>query len=297
MSDIICCNCGKKGHKYKECKNPVTSYGIICLNYNNEDLKQLIDSANQSKYSNIMESSNYIELVDKLKNDLKILMICRKDTIGYIELIRGNYNINNPEYIKELISYMSHKEKQKLLKNINRFDYLWIKLWSLDHQNVDCRRIENEYAKAKAKFEKLRNEYNLENIIQKCSSDWSGPEWGFPKGRREMKESDIESARREFEEESGFNFDEYEVLNIKPIYENFRGCNGINYRHIYYVAQSKKKNIQFSQNNIHHATEISAIQWVSYKQAMDLIRSYHIEKKKSLKYLFNLIKNILMNAE
>lgn len=296
MSDITCLNCGRKGHKFKECKFPITSYGIICLNFNNEDLKPYIHSSNKSKYSSILDPEEYSDSIDRLKKELKILMVCRKDTIGYIELIRGNYEIDDVNYIEELFSFMTLKEKERILKNKHNFDYLWIKLWSLDHQNVDCQRIENEYSNAKGKFEKLVAKYDFQKIVNKINTEWTTPEWGFPKGRRDQRETDVECARREFEEETGLESTDYEILNIKPIYENFKGCNGVNYRHIYYVAQSFRDELRLSQNDFYQVTEISAIQWVTYQQAMDLIRDYNREKKKSLKYLFNLLKNIINNS-
>ena len=32
MKTIYCTNCGKIGHNYKNCKNPIISYGIMLLN-------------------------------------------------------------------------------------------------------------------------------------------------------------------------------------------------------------------------------------------------------------------------
>jgi 8-oxo-dGTP pyrophosphatase MutT (NUDIX family) len=293
MSDIICLNCGKKGHKFKDCKYPITSYGIICINYQEDNLITYIDNFKKSKYITIINTSDYNELIEKLHRDLKFLLVCRKDTLGYIEFIRGNYNIDDHKYIEELISYMTIKEKTRLLQNETTFDFLWIKLWSLDHQNVDNQRIENEYFRAKTKFENFKKKYNLKQLIQSSSTDWTTPEWGFPKGRRESNESDLKCACREFEEECGLKEDDYQILDIKPVYETFRGCNGVLYRHIYYIAQILTDNINLSKKHLHQVSEISAIQWVNYQQSMDLIRDYNKEKKKSLKYLFNLIKNII----
>ena len=54
----FCNNCGKQGHLFNHCKIPITSIGIICFNK-----------------------------TENMKN--KFLMICRKDSIGYIEFLRG----------------------------------------------------------------------------------------------------------------------------------------------------------------------------------------------------------------
>ena len=58
----FCNNCGKTGHLYHACKKPITSSGIICIN----------------KHSNL---NNY-------------LIICRKDTLGYVDFVRGKYIIH-----------------------------------------------------------------------------------------------------------------------------------------------------------------------------------------------------------
>ena len=57
-----CNNCGLTGHIFSNCKYPITSVGIIAFRYNN--------------------------------NNIEYLMIRRKDTIGYIEFMRGKYSIN-----------------------------------------------------------------------------------------------------------------------------------------------------------------------------------------------------------
>ena len=52
MNNIYCGNCGKKGHMYKQCKEPVTSLGIIMYN-------------NQKQY----------------------LIVCRRHSIGFVDFI------------------------------------------------------------------------------------------------------------------------------------------------------------------------------------------------------------------
>ena len=43
------------------------------------------------------------------------------------------------------------------------------------------------------------------------------PEWGFPKGRRNNKEKDINCAIREFYEETNFDNQDYQILNMEKI--------------------------------------------------------------------------------
>ena len=46
------------------------------------------------------------------KNDIKIVLIERKNSISYIEFLRGKYNINSDLYIQLLFNRMSINEKK-----------------------------------------------------------------------------------------------------------------------------------------------------------------------------------------
>jgi ADP-ribose pyrophosphatase YjhB (NUDIX family) len=92
----ICNNCGKQGHTFKQCKNPITSFGVIIFRINQ----------NQRQY----------------------LMIRRKDTLGYIDFMRGKYSVTNHKYILNMLKQMTVSEKHKL--SSFTFDDLWNELWS-----------------------------------------------------------------------------------------------------------------------------------------------------------------------
>ena len=40
------------------------------------------------------------------------------------------------------------------------------------------------------------------------------PEWGFPKGRRNYQENDIDCATREWEEETGYSRNQIKMVKI-----------------------------------------------------------------------------------
>ena len=81
----FCNNCGKTGHLYHTCKKPITSSGVIC--------------------------------VHKESHLNKYLIICRKDTLGYVDFVRGKYPIYNKTYIQNLFNEMTIQEKHFLLEN------------------------------------------------------------------------------------------------------------------------------------------------------------------------------------
>jgi ADP-ribose pyrophosphatase YjhB (NUDIX family) len=93
----VCNNCGKQGHTFKQCKNPITSYGVIVFR------------------------------MSPMSQERQYLMIRRKDTLGYIDFMRGKYSVSNQTYILNMIHQMTVQEKNKL--KCFTFDELWRDLW------------------------------------------------------------------------------------------------------------------------------------------------------------------------
>ena len=136
---------------------------------------------------------------------------------------------------------------------------------------------------------------DIKTLINKSTSSWNNPEWGFPKGRRNLKERDLDCAVREFEEETDISKDDIYVLKcIDPLNEDFIGSNKKIYRHIYYISKlinnigepsiNKEKKIQM--------IEIGDIQWLTLSEALKKIRCYNKEKKNILREGDALIESI-----
>ena len=70
---FICNNCGIYGHLFYKCKKPIMSFGII--SYRNNEIT----------------------------NNVEYLMIRRKDSLGYVDFIRGKYSLDNITYIINFI--------------------------------------------------------------------------------------------------------------------------------------------------------------------------------------------------
>ena len=79
----FCNNCGKQGHLYHQCKRPITSIGLIIFRIRN--------------------------------NKREYLMICRKNSLGFVDFMRGKYKIYNIIHLNNLINEMTNNEKNKLL--------------------------------------------------------------------------------------------------------------------------------------------------------------------------------------
>ena len=209
--------------------------------------------------------------------------------MGFIEFLRGKYRETDYKYIQQLLEMMTICEIDKLEKHT--FDELWNILWF----NRNMNHYKNEYEESKKKFNKIkeRKENSLEELIMKSNITYIEKDWGFPKGRRNLRETDYDCGLREFEEETGYKREEYNVLkNIAPIEEVFYGSNGIKYKHTYYIGQSNKDiELKIDPENFHQCTEISKVGWFSLSESLQKIRHYNEEKKKVLKKVNKLLKN------
>lgn len=217
---------------------------------------------------------------DKTIRKNKFLLVRRKDSIEYVNFIRGIYKLNNLEHLIKIINRMTIKEISNI--RTSSFENLWQNLWmkSLDVDNLKIEHKKN-YQKAYNKFMDLRNKNKLDSILKNYKSNWLESEWGFPKGRKNIYESDIEAAIREFTEETGINNDYYIILNSKEFIEEYIGTDGKIYKHVYYLAKYINKNIDLYINpsNRHQITEISLLKFFTLEEAIDKFRGYHIEKK------------------
>ncbi len=320
---IFCTNCGKYGHNYKKCIYPMISVGIICVLFTPVYFNDIIYytkkfqslnndfSLNQDEIIKLNRIYDNIKSIDEINYDkiIKYLMVQRKYSFSYVEIIRGKYDLDNVDYINNMIQYMTMDERKRLIQL--PFEQLWNELW---YKNDNSINRDKEMNISNEKFNLLRNgltikkneiniEYSLQKLIKNAKYKYNFPEWGFPKGRRNLKEKNIDCANREFREETSLKYDEYQVVNLSPIEELFMGMNNVRYKNIYYMSQiCKKVDLKVDENNELQKIEISNIQWYTLNQALDIIREYDIEKRNiiinnhnSLKTLFFIFQNLLKN--
>jgi len=283
-----CNNCGKSGHIFKQCRQPITSFGFLVFHNG--------------------PSGN---------DPLKYLFINRKHSICYIEFIRGRYIYNKDDkpmidtkYVNYLFCNMTKSERSRLV--IETFDELWKELWS-----VDSKKHKYEYINAKLKYNTFKKgmvfnnkTLSLEAIISQTTSDFEHPEWEFPKGRKNLKETDLECAYREFCEETDLDKSNINIISDCPLSETYIGCNGTNYRGVYYMANFTSSNpmqydhLELNPDNIYQISEIGNIKWFTIEEANVHIRPYNSMKYKVLNmanqyilsvYNFGKSPNILSN--
>lgn len=252
----FCNNCGKSGHAFHQCRFPITSIGIIPFK--------------------------------KTTQGNKFLMIRRKDTLGYVDFMRGKYNLYNYNYLSNIINEMTLDEKKKI--TTKTFDQLWNELWG---ENVGIQyRIEEKTSREKFKQLKQgvcggKNIYSLESLVNNSTTAWREPEWGFAKGRRNYQEKDLYCALREFQEETGYAKNSIKIIqNLVPFEEIFTGSNYKSYKHCYYIANIDS---EIQPSNKFQTSEVSKLEWKSYSEAIAIMRPYNIEKIEVLKRVNDLL--------
>jgi 8-oxo-dGTP pyrophosphatase MutT (NUDIX family) len=244
-----CSNCGKFGHIYKKCYEPIISYGIICMDINNPKvhdffitkykfpntshiLKHICINKYISKNINCNNRKDLDFYEDKIMNDTSYLIVRRKYTYNYIHILRGLYNELDIETLIKSLNLLTHKEYNNIL-NCNYNELHSHILWENGDTNVD-------YNMASTKFNFLKI-HILPQIIERIKIVFDEPEWGFPKGKRNSTEFNLKCASREFEEETGLTGTDYQLLNrLYPQIEMVEGSNGLLYKHIYFIGLLNK---------------------------------------------------------
>ena len=245
----FCNNCGRNGHAFHQCKHPITSTGVIAVRV----------GARGPEY----------------------LLIRRKDTLGFVDFMRGKYPLHSKRYLANIIAEMTESERQRLLDDT--FDDLWSALWgtSIGIQYRGEERVSRDKLAALKKGIVVgRESYCLASLMAECGTQWKEPEWGFPKGRRNYQERDLPCALREFQEETGYPRSTLQIVqNLVPLEESFTGSNYKSYKHRYYVGfmPAAQKPVQAEQ-----ATEVSRVAWMPVEEARRRMRPYNQEKLRVL---------------
>jgi 8-oxo-dGTP pyrophosphatase MutT (NUDIX family) len=276
----ICTNCGEYGHTTKQCPQPITSYGVILFRVR----------GGWNQVDSLLDSETTINGLEDVQSKIEYLLIQRKDSLGFIDIIRAKYNINDIPYISQQIRGMTRNEQEKLLNE--SFDVIWEQMWGPCVQGSNLYKHEKE--QSRQKLDQLRNgSPSLSEIIKTINHTWDTPEWGFPKGRRDPHETGYFCALRELWEETGIS--EREIIPIKnldSISEVFFGSNHIQYCHKYYVMYMPcEKSIAVDTSNKIMNREIGDIRWCSLEEGSQLIRSDNIEKREILLRVARLLRN------
>lgn len=207
-------------------------------------------------------------------------MVKRKDSMAYMEFIRGKYDPSDSAYIQRLMKNMTKQEQERIVTS--DFDTLWTTLWGIGRDTHST-----EYFTAKQHYETI----NRKSLVEQVPSVFTEPEWGFPKGRRSKGETDLECAVREFWEETNIKSDVYTVIPTISFTEVFTGTNDVKYKHIYFVALLKDSSLLPNEKNLTSTQrrEVSEVGWKTFSEAKEITRPHYTERKKILIQLERII--------
>lgn len=252
---FICQNCGKRNHHIKNCYEPKTSFGII--------------------------------LYKMCSNELKLLLIRRRNTLGFVQFVRGQYGDEDFIYLKKLFNVMTEDEISVIRQG--DFKLFWKTLWLLDENELVENMLSTDYEYSLNKFNKLKKGFMFKNkkvalttLLKQRISKYTQQEWGFPKGRKNRNETNLETACREFNEETRIPLDNIKVSD-KQFTEFYKSYDNIDYKNIYFLAEyvgPTGLDLTISNTSREQYTEVSAICFFDIFEAIHNIRDYSKEKKK-----------------
>ena len=210
-------------------------------------------------------------------NQMEILLVQRRVTYAFQDLIFGKYKMKSINKIKFLIKNMTAHEQSELITR--QFDILW---WEASHflpaDNI------NLFTTKKNKFETvfglpnsvIKPKYDLIKLINESS--YASPYWEIPKGRHKSnKEADLNCAVRELEEETNICKSMYRLIfkSINYSYEE----NNIVYSIDYYPAIALYNfTPKLSVNKENQLCEVINTKWMSLNaiRMLDNRRLYNL---------------------
>lgn len=236
--------------KYKRYHDAITSYGIILYTFVEENDKRI-------PY---------------------FLISQRRDTISFIEFMKGNHSSFN---LPIQFSRMTPEERSRFSKY--SFDQIWDDLWL----NKTLKIYTQDYSFAKNRYQDIFKD--IPKLLRQYPSQTQYPEWGFPKGKRHRNETEISCAVREFSEETCYSSKNIKVKNEKYV-ETFRGTNYKLYKTVYFPAEVSDKLpivYQRKEHGIRKSTiseEIGDLKWVTFEEAKEYLNPVKYQLIKKLYY-------------
>lgn len=219
------------------------------------------------------------------------LMINRKDTMAFCDLVRRRYRITNKAQLQCLVDGLTVREKERIATLPH--PQLWMEMW-----NESTIANHSEQQTSESCLRTIREDSTmLRDALSESTTAWSDTEWEFPKGRKNCQERDQACALREFEEETGISAGQLELIsNFIPIEETYTGTNGKAYRHRYYlgiIADPDELDLSRFQRS-----EVQEVRWVTLEEGLRIIRPYHGEKRRVLTIASRLVTNLrIMSGE
>ena len=202
-------------------------------------------------------------------NKYELLFIKKRFSYAYSEFIAGNYSSHNKIAIRVLFNKMTADEKNIILSY--NFEYIYYYAYLKNKRDIQDKKILKKYQESENKFYKTFTLESLKNLMTGTSSVHGI--WEFPKGRGRAGENNIESAIREFEEETGIS--SYYFLNNEAPLECILDKN---YKYILYHAICNRYFTPSFNADLNY--EVLEMEWMCLEKAKFLLNKelLHVAK-------------------
>lgn len=213
--------------------------------------------------------------------DPMVLLVHKKATLHFVSFVRGYYPLGEQFQTFRMFTMMT--EEEKTLIRTKTFEELW---------QICMGNHGTDYQKnlAKRMYDQTRLDSYYDQYLT-APSIYENPEWEFPKGRKHRHETELNTALREFSEETGISLRELTPSRIPVIRETIIGTNMQKYTNSYYVYYIKRQDAikDFKPN-----AEMQAAKWVPLSELINdfnsHFRPYYAERKTLLQTLSSELK-------
>lgn len=203
--------------------------------------------------------------VDNVVGKIWYFICQRRSTIEFAEVLRCG---PRKDHLFEYFSVMTQSERELILEiadNPEKFHKVWDD-FLLDEINF--------FTKIERKTRKIFDIYSpyLRALIELTTSNTIDAPWGFPKGRQRTTDATrLETALREFHEETKIKIDNVQLLIEDSINYTIRGTDGCIYTTNFFVVNASEMTkpplIETLNNCIHKnylSNEMKDYKWIGF---------------------------------
>jgi 8-oxo-dGTP pyrophosphatase MutT (NUDIX family) len=245
-------------------------------------------------------------------NKVEVLMIHKRTTFSFVEFAFGRYKRADDHRILYLFDRMTSDEKLDIWSM--DFGRMWYRIWLVNPESIytpeSLKLPPDKYEKytgCKNYFQSnflIDSGKRLRELLSKSST--TETLWELPKGRlMHPQEKPLNCAIREFSEETGIPFSEYDLLSDEP-YTCSTQNGKIRYQNHYYLGLIHSDSsfhspykLRLDYNNAQQISEVIGIQWMDLDKirTIDSTNKFHpllkimfrvLRKKHKLKRLVDL---------
>lgn len=213
--------------------------------------------------------------------EFRAMMVRKRYTYTYSDFVHGFWANKDSELLK-LFNGMTMEEKKDIYSM--SFRTMWNRIWG--------GKLTHYYGMCETKFFELVTPDTGKRLRRLIAESVNGETlWEAPKGRKKnAAENDLQCARREFEEETGLDKDDYKVYPQSKVVIDYVD-NGVRYINRYYIAyMASDKKVRIDLTNTDQCAELSDIRWMSLADIarVDRLSRFYFKVKSSFNYIKNL---------